>query len=86
VGEGELMSDRVYKGLVWSDLRKGWVLESFPFMKSNITMAHNWNHGNLTFGNIEIIAMVNFPSAHALHLTTQEMVTVASFHRWASAF
>jgi hypothetical protein len=42
-------------------------------------MAHNWNHGNLTFGNIDIIAMVNFPSGYALHLTTQEMVTVASY-------
>jgi hypothetical protein len=54
------------------------VLESFPFIKSNITMAHNWNHGNLTLRNIDIIAMVNFPSGHALHLTTQEMVSVAS--------
>jgi hypothetical protein len=42
-------------------------------------MAHNWSHGNLTFGNIDIIAMVNFPSGHALQLITQEMVTVASY-------
>jgi hypothetical protein len=42
-------------------------------------MAHNWNHGNLTFGNIDIIALVNFPSGHALHLTTQEIVTMASY-------
>jgi hypothetical protein len=37
------------------------------------------NHGNLAFENIYIIAMVNFLSDHALHLTTQEMVTVASY-------
>jgi hypothetical protein len=33
----------------------------------------------LTFGNIYILAMVDFPSGHALHLTTQEIVTVASY-------
>jgi hypothetical protein len=33
----------------------------------------------LAFGNIYIIAMENFLSGHALHLTTQEMVTVASY-------
>jgi hypothetical protein len=37
------------------------------------------NHGNLAFGNIYIIAMENFLSGHALYLTTQEMVTVASY-------
>jgi hypothetical protein len=33
----------------------------------------------LAFGNIYIIAMENFLSGHALHLTTQEMVAVASY-------
>jgi hypothetical protein len=37
-------------------------MEAFPFIKSTITMEHHRLHGNLAFGNIYIIAMVNFPS------------------------
>jgi hypothetical protein len=37
-------------------------MEAFPFIKSTISMEHHWLHGNLAFGNIYIIAMVNFPS------------------------